>query len=113
MLFRSKKPARTRKPKDSEESSETKAKRSRKKTEEKPAEDKEAPITETSEKAGKENAESPAKAGAAADITAENQDHSPIDDVKLEFSASEEVNDHSLEEAVNSADQEGSDKHEE
>ena len=77
------------------------------------AEDKEAPITETSEKAGKENAESPANAGAAADITAENQDHSPIDDVKLEFSASEEVNDHSLEEAVNSADQEGSDKHEE
>ena len=108
-----KKPARTRKPKDSEESSETKAKRSRKKTEEKPAEDKEAPIAETSEKAGKENAESPVKAGAAADITAENQDHSPIDDVKLEFSASEEVNDHSLEEAVNSADQEGSDKHEE
>lgn len=108
-----KKPARTRKPKDSEEAAETKAKRSRKKTEEKPAEDKEAPITETSEKAGKENAESPVKAGAAADITAENQDHSPIDDVKLEFSASEEVNDHSLEEAVNSADQEGSDKHEE
>ena len=108
-----KKPARTRKPKDSEEAAETKAKRSRKKTEEKPAEDKEAPITETSEKAGKENAESPANAGAAADITAENQDHSPIDDVKLEFSASEEVNDHSLEEAVNSADQEGSDKHEE
>ena len=65
------------------------------------------------ENAGKENPEVKVNTTTTADITAENQNHSPIDDVKLEFSASEEVNEHSLEEAVNSADQEGSDKHEE
>ena len=97
-----KKTTRAKKPKETEDPAETKAKRTKKKSEE------EKTTTEN------ENTEAAVKTDAAsADITAENQNHSPIDDVKLEFSASEEVSEHSLEEAVNSADQEGSDKHEE
>ncbi len=112
---RAKKKPRAKKPKDAEESVENKAKRTRKKAEEKASEDKEAAAREIAEmeNAGKENPEVKVNTTTTADITAENQNHSPIDDVKLEFSASEEVNEHSLEEAVNSADQEGSDKHEE